>query len=126
MKRQLWLGLLLINLVALTPGRAEQNSFTYDSRGKRDPFVPVVTREGVRSDFRKPRRQEKLPLQISVSGILYNGKEYFAIINGKVVKAGGKVGTLLIKEISFDKVILNYGEKDFEISLKKEKKRDTQ
>jgi len=90
---------------------------------KRDPLIPLVDRKsatGLRTIFTPPDRQVKLPMEIKISGILWNGKEYFAIVNDEVIKAGEQLDTVIVKEIQDDGIVVEYGERDFTIPLRKE------
>jgi len=101
----------------------EQERFIYDARAKKDPFIPLTDEEsptGLRTVFALEAVAIKLPVEISVKGILWSGQEYFAIVNGEVMKKGEKIGEVKVKEIEQDKVILEYKQKEFTIFLKKE------
>lgn len=100
---------------------AQQEQFIYDSMGKRDPFIPLLDKgspTGLRINFMPPELEIRLPLTVEIEGILWNGREYFAIINHEVVKKGDKLGKVKIKNIEQDKVILEYSERDFTVFLK--------
>lgn len=105
---------------------AAEEGFIYDSEGRRDPFVPLLDKEsptGLRITFTPPEVSVELPLEVTVKGILWSGKEYYAIINNEVVKKGQNLGELKIKEIQKNKVIVEYGGKKYEVLLRKEKER---
>lgn len=102
-----------------------QERFIYDSRGKRDPFIPLLDSNsptGLRTIFTRPGEQVRLPVEIKLSGILWNGKEYFAIINDEVLKKGQYVGKVKVAEIEKDRVIVEYAGQNFVIPLRREKK----
>lgn len=113
-------------LIALIPSfvcsQDRQEQFIYDAKGKRDPFIPLLDKDsatGLRASFTSPKLQVKLPVEIKVSGILWNGKEYFAVINDEVMKEGEDLGGgIRLKEIEKDKVILKYGQREFTVFLK--------
>ena len=76
--------------------------FTYDAKGKRNPFIPLVTADG---------RLLKLPeneqgKDISLTGIIYDkhGVSY-AIVNGTVVGVGDRIGEYRVLKIIEKKVI---------------------
>jgi type II secretory pathway component PulC len=103
-------------------GQTAQTEFIYDSLGKRDPLVPLINEEspsGLRTKFLPPEQDVRLPLEIAVKGILWNGREYFAIINNEVLQKGDNLGEVRIKRIDQDKVVLEYREKEFTLFLKK-------
>lgn len=103
-----------------------QEKFIYDSRSKRDPFIPLLDEKsptGIRTIFAPLEKKVRLPLEITVKGILWNGREYFAIVNDEVVKKGEYLGEVGIKDIEKDKVILEYNEREFTVFLRKEKEK---
>ena len=100
--------------------------FVYDARGRRDPFVPLYDKDsatGLRKAFTPPEREIRLPIAIEIRGILWNGSEYFAIINDKVMSKGKNIGEVWIREIEKDRVILEYKEKELIEPFKKETKK---
>lgn len=103
----------------------DQERFIYDSRNKRDPFISLLDSNsptGLRTVFTRPGEQVTLPVEIKLSGILWNGKEYFAIINEEVLKKGQYVEKVKIAEIEKDRVIVEYLGQNFAVPLRKEKK----
>ena len=118
------IGLCLALNVAFAESR--QRKFIYDSKGKRDPLISLLDKEsptGLRTVFTPPEIEAKLPVEIAIKGILWNGREYFAIINDEVMKKGGQLGQVKIKEIEKDRVILEYGDREFTVFLRKEKEK---
>lgn len=104
--------------------QGSQERFIYDAQSKRDPFIPLTDKKqptGLREEFRPPQVKAKLPVQIKVEGILWKGEQAFAILNGKVFKKGQNLGEVRIKEIEKDRVILEYGAREFTLFLRKEK-----
>lgn len=77
--------------------------FVYDSKGKRDPFIPLVTPEG---RLLKLDKQEPSPGALTIEGIIYDkhGRS-FAIVNTAVVGIGDPVGEYQVLKIQEDKVI---------------------
>ena len=81
--------------------------FRYDSRGRRDPFVPLVrdgrlvaSGPGVQSDQSKP----------VLYGILWDPTGHsIALINDTEVKEGDRIGNYQVKEIQHDAVVLDNG-----------------
>ncbi len=122
------LGLTFTFVSPLAFSQGQQEEFIYDPQSRRDPFIPLLdpnSPTGLRTVFVTPEAEVKLPLEIAVQGILWNGREYFAIINGKVMKKGEYTTGVKIKEIKSDQVIVEYAAKEFTVFLmnkKKEKK----
>lgn len=94
-----------------------QEQFTYNAKGKRDPFIPLVTADG---------RLLKLEQEEGASGLLLEGIIYdehslsFAIVNGEVVKVGDKIGDYQVLKIEKNKVLFIKEGEITEMELKKE------
>ncbi|HNW39934.1 MAG TPA: hypothetical protein PKI44_05895 [Candidatus Omnitrophota bacterium] len=91
-------GLILPSVFA----RAET---AYEAKGRRNPFIPLVTPEGrlLKLDKQQDVTQEGL----TIEGIIYDkfGRS-FAIVNANVVGIGDMVGDFQVLKILEDKVIL--------------------
>jgi hypothetical protein len=78
----------------------------YDSEDKRDPFMPLLTKDG-----RPITTYSKISSihDVFIEGILYdpNG-ESVVIVNDVVLKQGGSVSGLTVKEIVKDSVTLSF------------------
>lgn len=122
------LRILAIIIVFLTSGfcEASEEGFIYDSRGRRDPFIPLTDKDsptGLRRIFTPPEAAVKLPVQIILKGILQKGEKFFAIINDEVMQKGDRIDEVEITEVQKDKVILQYNEREFSVPLRKEKEK---
>lgn len=106
----------------LRPEPQEKESVR-DSIEKRDPFIPLMDREGrLRKDFRKPIMAGEIAPRINLMGISKVNNVFYAIVDGKWVKEGDMLGDLTIEKIESDRMILRFGEKKFEVRLYLEKK----
>lgn len=91
----------------------------YESKGKRDPFVPLIGQD-------KVNRLGGLEGIISVNDVLLEGiaigpsGKNIAILNGQMVKEKDKFGLLQIKKISKKTVELSIDGKIHILSLKDE------
>jgi len=94
-----------------------QGQFVYDAKGKRDPFIPLVTPDGRLLNLKQQEEKGDLTLE----GIIYDkyGLSY-AIVNGEIVKIGDKVGEYQVLRIESNKVIFLKQGEPTEIELKKE------
>ncbi|HTZ11193.1 MAG TPA: hypothetical protein VMD04_02285 [Candidatus Margulisiibacteriota bacterium] len=101
-KRILFFTLLLLAALSLLRSFA-QEEFTYDSMGKRNPFIPLVTSDG---RLLKLDKEEKTKGDLAIEGIIYdkNGRS-FAIVNGAVVGVGDYVGDYQVLKIESRKVV---------------------
>jgi len=92
----------------------------YESKGKRDPFVPLVGQD-------KGNRSSGLEGIVSANDILLEGiatgplGKNIAILNGQMVKERDKFGLLQIKKISKKTVELSIDGKVHTLSLQEEK-----
>lgn len=94
-----------------------QEQFIYDAKGKRDPFIPLVTPDGRLLKL----EQEEGIADLSLEGIIYdkNGLSY-AIVNGEVVRIGDRIGDYQVLKIDENKVIFIKEGLPQEVQLKKE------
>lgn len=94
-----------------------QEQFVYDAKGKRDPFIPLVTPEGRLISLDTEQTKKALNLE----GIIYdaNGISY-AIINGAVVRIGDMVDDNQVLKIESNKVIFIKEGNPFELELKED------
>ena len=78
---------------------AEENLYT--AKGKRDPFVQLVT-TGARPSAGGLLSVESIE-EITVEGIVYAGhKDSIVVANGSVMKEGDEVGNVKVLEIKPD------------------------
>ncbi len=83
---------------------ASVERFRYDSKGKRDPFIALVTPEGrILPGARSNAEQESVALE----GVIWdpNGNS-LAIINGKLTKVGQRVYGLELLKINKQSIIM--------------------
>jgi hypothetical protein len=94
-----------------------QEQFVYDAKGKRNPFIPLITPEGRLLKLDKEETKSDLLLE----GIIYDkhGRS-FAIVNSSVVGIGDFVDDYQVLKIEQNKVILIKGGQTTEIGLNKE------
>lgn len=116
-KVKIILGFFLFGFVLIC---FAQEQFVYDPKGKRDPFIPLVTSEG-----RLLKLDAEQPVQgaLSLKGIIYDKSgASFAIINDKVVKLGDMVDDNQVLKIEKNKVLLIKEDRVFELLIKEEEK----
>ena len=76
--------------------------FIYDSKGKRNPFIPLVTADGRLLKLQENEQNK----EISLSGIIYDKRGVsYAIVNGMVVGVGDRIGEYRVLKILEKKVI---------------------
>lgn len=119
MKKLTVLFVLCLALQALcSVTAASQQGTVYESRGRRDPFLPLVTSDGRLLKLDDEQEKETV---LAIEGIIYdqNGLSY-AIVNGIVVKVGDEIGNYQVLKIEKDKVTFIKEGQTQEIVLKKE------
>jgi hypothetical protein len=97
-----------------------EDAYNYNAKGKRNPFIALVTPEG---RLLKLDKQESTSLQgLSVEGIIYDktGRS-FAIVNTLVVGIGDLVGDYQVLKIFEDRVVFIKGGESLEVGLAKER-----
>lgn len=79
-----------------------EGGFVYDSKGRRNPFIPLVTPEG---RIIKLEAEGDSSSDLNIEGIIYdkNGVSY-AIVNKSVVKVGDSVDDYQVLKVEKDKV----------------------
>ena len=94
-----------------------QENFVYTSKGKRDPFMSLVTPEGKMIIF----EYELFVSDMILEGIIFEPQgNSLAIINGKVVKVGEYIGSYAVLEIKQNEVILDKDGEKYILGLKRE------
>lgn len=110
---------VLIVLASLNIAAANDTSesFSYDDKGKRDPFWALVSSTGMIMNY----DSDFLITDLALEGIMAgeDGKN-FAIINGQILKAEDTIGQFLVERIDDDRIVLRKGKQKFELKLKKE------
>jgi hypothetical protein len=94
----------------------EDSLFEYESSENRDPFIPLVTKDG------------KLTVRygtidsiddVILEGILFDKDgESVVIMNDLVLKESDKIGSMQVKKIEKDRVILSFKGEDHTFKLK--------
>ena len=91
---------------------AQNQDLNYNNR---DPFVPLLDEKGnIRKDFKKPAAQIVLP-KVSLQGITKLGDTLYAMIDGELLKEGQTIKDMLIVKVEQDKVLVRYGDNNFEL-----------
>ena len=111
--------ILLFLLGLILPPVFSGAETAYEAKGRRNPFIPLVTPEGrlLKLDKRQDATQEGL----TIEGIIYDkfGRS-FAIVNANVVGIGDMVGDFQVLKILENKVILIRNGEPQELELNKE------
>ena len=114
LNKKLLILLFLFGLII--PCAFGEAEFTYDAKGKRNPFIPLVTPEGrlLKLDKEEDTAQQGLALE----GIIYDklGRS-FAIVNADVVGIGDMVGDFQVLKIFENKVVFIRNGEPLEVEL---------
>jgi hypothetical protein len=111
--------ILLLLLGLILPLAFGQEEFTYDAKGKRNPFIPLVTPGG---RLLKLDKQETTSVEgLTLEGIIYDklGRS-FTIVNATVVGIGDMVGDYQVLKILENKVVFIKNGELLEVELTKE------
>ncbi|MBI3317158.1 MAG: hypothetical protein HYZ85_04050 [Candidatus Omnitrophica bacterium] len=115
LNRLIFLGAVLMVLIELfIPPYAYPEEIRYLSGGRRDPFQPLITKEGmVVQGFN--------PSDLKVEGIIFDPRKgSLVLINGDFYKQGDSVKEAKIISIFKDRVILSQNDEKKELWLREE------
>lgn len=114
---------ILIILVLIFPvNLLADEPFRYDSKGKRDPFMPLVTGK---SKVTSGLEGVELPADLNVEGIVIDRiKGSFAILNGVIVKENEESGNIKVLKINEKSVKVLINDIEYEINLKEESEKN--
>lgn len=114
-------ALIILVVISLIPissysHAAGEESFTYDDMGMKDPFFPLVDKDG---KLTVTHGSIDSVNDIVVEGILYDDDgESVVILNGLVFKENDQVGTIRVERIEEDRVILSAKGRKYTLKLK--------
>lgn len=104
---KIFVGLPVVILCIVGMARAV-SAGGYEAKGKRDPFVPLVTSEGQR--VHPPGGDEEVALGVTgltLQGIVFEpGADSYAIINGQIVRSHEDIEGIEVLKIEPDSVTL--------------------
>jgi len=114
---------LFITLIILaTTFSFGQAIFKYDPHGKRDPFIPLIDRDG---NLLPEIRPAGSTVEINLEGILWDQRgESYAIISGTVLREGDYFGDYKVINIERKRVILTRAGEEITINLSEEEEEE--
>lgn len=84
------------------------DDFSYNSHGKRDPFIPWKAEQ-------LPQETEEFT-DLKIEGIIFDPERgSYAILNGNVVREGEALGNYRIRRIEKKRVVLLHHDKEIEL-----------
>ena len=106
---------ILLILLLFTGVAFAEESFKYEAKAKRDPFVPLVSEGGAYVSDAYGISSIK---DIRLEGIVWEKTgDSIAIINGEIVGKGQQVGVAKVLEIEKDAVIFDVEGEEVRIEL---------
>jgi type II secretory pathway component PulC len=92
--------------------------FKYDAKDKRDPFTPLIDKEG---NLLPEYRPAATAVTLNLEGIVWSWEgDSYAIISGAVLRTGEMIGDYTVKKIERSSVILGRAGEDSMINLRGE------
>jgi type II secretory pathway component PulC len=118
MKRTVFYMIIIFLALAVVAPLVSDEIARYEAKGHRDPFVPLVGAGKDRpSDLSEITSVEEIELEGIAIG--RHGRR-IAIINGKMVKEGDKIGSVLIEKIDKRRVAVSIEGNVYNVTLKEE------
>ncbi len=121
--RRSWILTLAFGIIMSDAASAAQS--LYASKGRRDPFVPLIT-SSTKVSLTSGLMGVETPDEIVVEGIMQDPdpKKSVVVMNGSVLREGEEVGNVKVLELRADGVVVSVnGEKVFKPLYQEEKKR---
>ena len=113
------LFVLIWALTAVAAYASEEQAFIYNSKNKRDPFIPLVTQSGVYAPGLEMAVESVADISLEGTMIDPQGGS-LAIINGQILRLGDQIGIFKIIKIEAARVIVSAGEREYIINLSSE------
>jgi len=117
MKKNFWSIVWCLTVILTLANQysyASGKRFIYDSKKKRDPFIPLVGK-GMR--LLVPQGVKSIE-NIILEGIVFDSEQgSLAIINNEIFKEGDSIGGFILSEVTKKSIILTKEEKDYTITL---------
>ena len=109
--------IVVLSLITVAVAGASVRDFTYQSKGNRDPFMSLVTKDG---RILPGARTVSETGNVELEGVIWdpNGKS-MAILNGKLVKEQQRIMNMQVLKINKTSIILQKEGKVMVVNLKK-------
>ncbi len=112
--------ILFLCFLCFCPVLFAQDEFIYDSKGKRNPFIALITADG---RLLKLEQEDTTASPLVVEGIIYDKRGLsYAIVNGEIKSIGDKVSDYQVLRIEKNKVIFVKEGQPIEVKLKEEER----
>ncbi len=113
------LSIIIINLFVAQFILSAETVFNYNSKNRRDPFVPLVSETGVYAPGMEMNIESVADIVLEGTMVDPNGNS-LAIINGQILKTGEQVGGFKIIKIEAARVIVSANDREYIINLSSE------
>ena len=109
---------VLVLILSVASVAFAEGAYEYDSKGKLDPFVPLISESGAYVSDAYAITGIK---DVRLEGIVWDdAKGSVAIINGEIVEEGQEIGSVKVLEIKNDSVIFDVGGEEVKVELRSE------
>lgn len=103
-------------IIASSLRDVDSQGYQYDSRGKRDPFIPLIGQG--KASARIDLEDVASIADVKLEGIAVNAKgKMIAIVNGSLLKEGDGAGIVRVLKVSKKSATLIVGGKEYDIEL---------
>jgi hypothetical protein len=115
MRKSLFIIAVLALALANTAVCQDEGGFKYDSKSKRDPFIPLV---GAAANTRDGLEFIETVDDVKLEGIIWAPRSgSVAILNGIEMSEGDRVGPVYVYEIDKNKVLLTIHDIEYVLIL---------
>jgi hypothetical protein len=105
----------IIIILLMTLSLFAEETFIYDAKGKRDPFVSLALKDG---SYISDAYGIKGVNDIRLEGIVWDRiKGSIAIVNGEIVKEGEEIGSLKLLKIEEKAVVFDVDGNEVRVDL---------
>ena len=102
---------------SLAGGTEEKDGFVYDSKGKKDPFLPS-------QPLWTPARTATRLKESTLDGIVWDQANSIAILEGKVLKVGDSYLGARVEKIEKDQAVFSVGEEKITVGVAPSRQED--
>lgn len=114
--RLIILYIFIINLLITPSILSGEEIFNYDSKNKRDPFIPLVTKSGVYTPSLAMNIESVADIFLEGTMVDPQGRS-LAIVNGQVIKVGDQIGVFKVIRIEAARMIISDNNREYIINL---------
>lgn len=110
-----------ISMQKISEAKNRQHVFVYNTHGKRDPFVPLISEnKTIMGQAGWSFISSKLP-ELRIEGVLFDKTKSLAIINDKIVTKGDNISNCKIISITREEIVISYMDKEYSVKMSGDK-----